>query len=203
MRLYCSAVPILALTLLAFPAPARSTPGWRFGVGGSLATSYAYQTIHFGPGALIPTSDLHMSNTFMGTICAGRRLGSLLWIQTSIDYFDQQDRGNSLRSQIACWAVGVRAASNPADRGHLYLEMLPALYGGKWTDEIQEYSLSSLRPGWVGGVGVVGDVSDRIHFDFGVRWHASSDWPVLDSYGPDEYHGVQRMSLGVRFLYGI
>jgi len=172
------------VALVLFAAPIRvlaAVPDtWQIGFGGSVATKYAYKTLHFSFGDV----DEHMDDTFMGTVSVARHLNGSLSLQTSLDYVNQLDPGPGERSRMASLAVGLRALLVPERRAHPYVEAMPALYGAKWTDEFSERSISSLRPGVLAGMGVVRDLGNRVHLDLGVRGHLSSPWPGLHTYSP-------------------
>jgi hypothetical protein len=177
-------------------------PSWVLGLGGSAASPYTYRTLHFSFGDF----DESFGYTWMASIGVNRRLRGLTSLQAGFDYFhEQEDLGEWQSVQLACLSAGIRRSFDRNERARPYIEILPALYAGKWSDDLRDYSVSSLRPGLVAGLGVVGPLVGRVRIDVGMKAHLSTEWPSLGGQfsGRDAYHGVKRFSLGARILYGM
>jgi len=193
-------VPLLVL--VAFPRlalPAQVESEWQIGLGGSLSSSYTYKKLHYSFGDF----DYSFGHALVASLSVTRKLGRNTALQTCADYFQQEQGSESVG--MACMGIGVRASFDPEERARPYLEMMPAVYAGRWSDDIRGNSITSVRPGLVAGMGIVGPLAGPIQFDLSLRGHLSAGWPALrDSYlGSDEYHGVKRMTIGARLIYGL
>lgn len=177
-----------------------SQPLWSVGLGGSIASDYTYRTLHFSFGDF----DESFGKTWMASLSVNRRLETQTSLQTGLDYFQQEDHGEAISVRIACLGAGVRCLFDRDERAHPYLELLPALYMGRWTDDLRDYSITSLRPGLVAGFGFTGPLAGRFQLDVGMKAHLSTGWPQVGYVLSEaDYRGVKRLTLGAKILYGI
>jgi hypothetical protein len=181
------------------------SPTWSIGLGGSVASPYNYlnysRTIpNFN---IVVDYDLSFDRTWMASLSVGRRLGGSTWLQTGFDYFTQEDPSEGLSVRMGCSAVGVRYEFDPDERARPYVELLPALFIGRWTSELTHESATNPRPGVTAGIGLVGPVAGRISLDVGIKGYLSADWPSVGyPLGRPDYDGVKRWTLGGKVLYG-
>ena len=154
-----------------------------------------------GIGAGVASRDQSLDETWVSSLVVSRRIGASTWLQTAVDYFGE---GTSMVSaEMACSAVGVRYQFDPDERVHPYVEALPALFIGRWTDKFFGASATNLSPGLTGGMGLMGPVGGRFCVDVGLRGYLSADWPTVGPHpSVPDYDGVKRWTLGGKVLYG-
>jgi len=187
------------VTLLSSPALAGR---WTFGLGGAATGSYTYrqaQTYEFGGTPIRFGDETFEQVGFLASVGVNRRMGPRWSIQSNVDYYSTPSGGISV--QMSSLSIGVRR--HVAEVGP-YLEVLPGLYGARWTDGSTSYSSTSLRPGVAFGAGVQGPLGGPIGFEFGVGYRLTADWPAIRQrswYASNEYQGLNQMTAGAKLLF--
>ena len=193
------------------PRPALSqapSQDWLIGVGAGVVSPYDYQ--HYTWTFVSETFGNHVTEntssfrrTWMASFTVSRRISSAMWLQTAVDYLNQEPTGE-VSVQMACSAIGVRYQFNRGGNTHPYVEFLPALFLGRWTDPLTEKSATNPKPGITGGIGLMGPLVGGFSLDVGLKGYLSDGgWPTVGHRpGETDYDGVNRWTLGGKVLYG-
>ena len=195
-------IPAFCL-LGAFASTSALADSWVVGLGAGFAERYTYRTLDFS--FLSRPYEVRLGDAPIITVSATSSADGGLVLQTGIDAF-RADSQEGLSAEMAAISAGPRWS--PRGSGP-YVELLPAIFFARWTDthiggfdflpsNAPPYSLTSVRPGLIGGAGIRGFVH-RAGFEFGVSYRASADWPGLAGEG--EYQGVRQWVAGGKLLF--
>lgn len=193
------ALAVTAVLVILLSSPAHAGP-WTFGLGGAATGSYTYrpaQVYQLG-GTPLRTGDQTFQQVgLLASVGANRRMGSRWSIQSNVDYCQS---GSGISVQMSSLSLGVRR--DLAEVGP-YVEVLPGLYGARWTDESTDYSSTSLRPGITFGAGIHGPLGGAMGLEFGVGYRVTTDWPAVRQrswYATNDYQGLRQMTVGAKLL---
>lgn len=194
----CCAIAF-GVILSAHPCSARTWDHtWAFGLGGAGAFPYSYhrasQPFTFG-------RTLRFENGFVASARLERVLSEKGSIQIALDRYGREDQEHQLSVSILSLSSGARRTIGR----NQYVELLPSLHLGRWTDQITNGSITSVRPGFEAGAGTVGALGRAVALDLGVKFRYSTGWPNARwrSYDTEDYRGLRQVVVGGTLLFGI
>jgi len=193
--------PIAFVLFVLLAAPSNAAPSesrWTLGIGGGGTFPYSY---HQRPSPYSSSREDKFRRAFLAHATANRKIGQRISIQTAVDLYSRADDETQISARIVSFASGVRRRIGREQ----YVECLPALYVGRWTDTVTRNSITSLRPGVELGVGVQGPIAGSFSLDLGLRFRYSTGWPNARQrwYDTEDYRGLRQVILGGTVLVGL
>ena len=186
---------VLPLLLCLGAKPTLATP-LTVGIGSGVTSQYSYHTNVFLSGTYEET----FGTSLITSLSLDRKVGDRVSLHTNVDHF-RSDGTDEISIDMASVSVGVRRDFGTAGP---YLECLPAIYIGRWSDTALVYDLTSVKPGFQLGAGVKGPLLGLMGFEMGADFRYSADWPsVRQHFDPSDFKGLRQLAAGVKLTFGL